>query len=89
MARRAAKPETETWQPKNEWHCLSCDEQEGRSPSSMMEHLRGAHGLKEPIKGDKRMDLHMDCEGHYISNYTWTIAGEIKAAQVIVGPRRG
>lgn len=86
MSRRRTS-QTETWQPKNEWFCLSCDEQEGRSHGSMMEHLRGAHGLPEPIKGNKRMDLHLDCEDHYVSSYEWDIASQIKAKQIVVGPR--
>lgn len=85
--RRRGSGEQETWRPKNEWFCLSCNEQEGRSHNSMMKHLRGAHGLPEPIRGDRRMALHLDAEDYYVSSYDWTIAGQIKARQQVVGPR--
>jgi hypothetical protein len=66
--------------------CLACPEVSGLTRSHFIEHLKTVHKLESPIKGTRTLELHLDCEGYYFSQYSWTF-GEIKASEDLIGPR--
>ena len=74
-------PEFGTW-----FGCMKCPDAKGMSKEELVEHLKTVHFLESPIKGSRRMNCHLDCEGYYTSLYEW-VFGDIKVAQETVGPR--
>lgn len=83
MPRKTKDPEVE---PSNTWTCMDCAGQPQFQHKEMMEHLRDAHGLTMPLKGFKKLVMHLDAPTYHTTTYEWKIGG-IKACQTVVCPR--
>jgi hypothetical protein len=83
---RARKPAVEFAET---WWCLTCADQEERSRGAIIAHLHERHGFPmEPIRGQRRMVLHLDYADRYVSNYEHTLTREgVRLLQSQAGPR--
>lgn len=89
MTRRAATRERVTY--SEAWWCTTCGDGNGaeRTKANMVAHLAEVHKLASPIKGSRKMALHLDSADRYVSNYEWRIGprGVVRAVQSVTGPR--